>query len=435
MSFGVFLSLWTTGIVAFLLFFVATFMVISGSVTIGNFAFGISTDVNSGDVDDTFAIAYVVTKGFFVDGYFSYARAVVRWFTPFVQPYTIRVALHSEGDIQLLLGQLKDQMYGPVTCVSDGFLTANYELIEVYQAGCKVVFPRSNQFHYELVTTRGMLRVQLLEIAGPTSCVFNTTRQLMYVGRLSVQEWRVDHIAGANAKELSKKCIEKALHNGARVGELPLQFSRHILCSLGSHSPMLAVAAQLQLNPWAFSFLQCGVVARQFAESNQENGAVLLTKMGLTYDALWEKLDYRVRTQVTDFAAKFSDWDAPNDVVRNRILWAVVNFGGKFPWRSESLTSVSPPFIDLCSILKIERSDMTPLELFGLRVRNVASFTGETEVLVAEILSHTVLFDLYSMVLLKYNLSAEKVARDPKRLAWFNHHVQQFVDSLNSLTK
>ena len=420
--------LWTTTVLTLLLFFIAlvTF------VTIGNFSFGISTDVNSGDVDDTFAIIYAVTKGFFVNGWFSRIRAFLRWFIPFVPPCTIRIALESKADMQLFLGQLNTQMYGPVTRVRDGFLTANYELIEIYQAGYKVSFRQSD---YGLIPIPGSLHVHLLEVAGPTSCLFNTTYQLIYVGRLSVKGHQVVKISGANAMELSKECIENALQNGSRVNAMPLEFSRNILCSLGSQSPLLSVAAQLQLNPWAFSFLQHSKVAPQFAESNQEIGALLFEKMGLTYNAVWEKLDCTVRMQVTDFTKKFSDWNCPNNIIRNRILWAVFNFGGKFPWHSESCTSVDPPFNDLCSILNTDKQEMNALEIFDFRVQNVSSFTGLMKGFVAEVLSHAVLYDLYAMVLLKYNLSAESVARDPRVLAWFNNHVQQFVDSLNLRTK
>ena len=424
---SIYVYLWATAVLTLLLFFIVLVIF----VTIGNFSFGISTDVNSGDVDDTFAITYAVTKGFFVNGWLSRIRAFLRWSIPLVQPCTIRIALESKADMQLFLGQLNAQMYGPVTSVRDGFLTASYELIEIYQAGYKVLFCQSD---YELVPIPGSLHVHLLEVAGPTSCLFNTTYQLIYVGRLSIKGHQVE-ISGANAMELSKKCIENALQNRARVNAMPLEFSRNILCSLGSQSPLLSVAAQLQLNPWAFSFLQHSQVAPQFAESNQEIGALLLKKMGLTYNAVWEKLDCTVRMQVTDFAKKFSNWNCPNNIVRNRILWAVFNFGGKFPWHSESRTSVNPPFKDLCSILNTDKQEMNALEIFDFRVRNVSSFTGLTEGFVAEVLSHTVLYDLYAMVLLKYNLSAERVAQDPTVLAWFNSHVQQFIDSLNLWTK
>lgn len=418
--------LWATAVFTLLLLFLIALAIF---VTVGNFSFGISTDVNSGDVDDTFAIIYAVTKGFFVKGRLSRIRALLRWFIPFVEPCTIRIALESKADLPLFLRQFNSQVYGPVTPVHNGFLTTNYE---IYQSGYKVSFCQSG---YELIPIPCPLHVHLLEVAGPTSCLFSTTYQLTYVGRLSVKGHQVVAMSGANALELSKECIETALKNGARVNAVPLQFSRNILCSLGAQSPLLSVAAQLQLNPWAFSFLQHGQVARQFAESNQEIGALLLEKMGLTYNAVWEKLDPTVTVQVTDFVKKFSDWNCPNNIVRNRILWAVINFGGKFPWHSESCTSVNPPFNNLCSILKTDKQGMNALEIFDFRVRNVSSFTGLTEGFVAKVLSHTVLYDLYAMVLLKYNLSAEKVTCDPTILAWFNNHVQQFVDSLNLQTK
>ena len=416
--------------VVYILPLVVIFMLLVVSISTDNYILGLSTDVNSGDVDDTFAIMYIVTRGFFVKGLLSFARAALRWFIPFVQPCTIMIALESEGDIKLFVGQMKGQVYGPVTCVPGGFLTANYELIEVYQARHKVIFPHKNQPKYELVPVRSALKVHLLVIAGPTSCVFSTTGRVLYVGRMSVEGQRAE-LAGANAKEWSKECVEIALQNRALVNALPLHFSRRILCRLDPRSPLLATAAQLQLNPWAFSFVQQGKLARQFAESNQENGALLLAKMGLTYDTVWDNLDNRVKSEVANLAAKFSHWSSHESVVRNRILWAVVNFGGELAWRSDSCTSVSPPFSDLSSILKIEKTDMTSLEMFEFRVRNISSFTGLTREFVASVLSHTVLYDLYAVVLLKYNLRAERVAQDPKFLTWFNNHVQQFVDSSN----
>ena len=427
MSFdAVFAALWITGVIILPLIAIITLLVVS--VFTGNCLLGLSTDVNSGDVDDTFAIMYIVTKGFFVRGLLSYTRAALRWLIPFVQPCTIMIALESEGDVKLLVEQMWDQVYGPVICVHGGFRTASYELIEVYQAGYKLIFPHGNQSKYELVPIKAALRVHWLIIAGPTSCVFRTTGRVLYVGRLSVEGERVE-LAGANAKEWSKECVEIALQNGALVDELPPQFLRRILCRLGSHSSLLAIAAQLQLNPWAFSFVQRGNLARQFAESNQEIGAVLLAKMGLTYDSVWENLDHRVKSEITNLADKCSHWDGFSDIVRKRILWAVINFGGEFPWQSVSCTSVNPSFSDLCSILKIEKRDMTSLELFEFRVNNVSKFTGLTQEFVADILSHTVLYDLYAVVLLKYSLTAETIAQDLKLLTWFNSHVQQFVDS------
>ena len=412
---------WTHGHGIIIVFFIIILLFITSSSL-----FAISTDVNSGDVDDTVAITYVVITGFFVSGWLSYARAVVRWFVPFLRPYTILIALESAGDIKLLIQQLRNQSYGPVKCVREGFLTANYELIEVYQSGYKVALAQSN---YELMPVENPLKVDLLEIAGPTSCVFNTSRRLMYVGGLLLKGQRVDRMTGANAREQSRQCVEKALQNGARVDELSPQFSRSILCCLGHNSPLLTAAVQLQCNPWAFSFLQQGRDARQFAESNQQIGGLLLAKMGLTYDSVWEKLGDRVRVQITHLTGKFpDDWDS--SVVRNRILWAVFNFGGEFPWRSVHCTSVKPPFIDLCTILRLEKKEITPLELFEFRVKRVSSFTCLTEREVAEVLSHSVLYDLYAVVLLKYGLSVEAVARDPHLLTWFTDHVQTFVNSL-----
>ena len=401
-------------------------------MSIGNFIFGISTDVNRGDVDDTFALMYLVMKGFFVNGWLSYARAAARWFIPLVHPYTVRIALETAGDVQLLLKQLSAQMYGRVVRVRGGFLSANYELIEVYQSGYKVVFPQGDQSEYKLLPVRGSLQVHLLIIAGPTSCQFNVTRQLLYVGRLLLQGRKVDRITGANAKELSRGCVENALCNGALVSELPVQFSRSVLCSLSYHSQLLAIAAQLQLNPWAFSFPQHGRETLQFAESNQQIGALLLAKMHLTYNSLWEKLDDRVRAQVTGIVTKLPKSD--RDIVRNRILWAVFNFGGQqVPWRSETCTSVKPPFNDLCSILRIDNG-LTPLELFEFRVQRVSSFTGLPVNEVANVLSHAVLYDLYAVVLLKYGLSAEKVASDPDLMTWFSNYVQTFVDLSSRLS-
>ena len=409
--------------------FVAILLLLSVAVS-GDFVFGISTDVNSGDVDDTFAIAYAVTEGFFVKGNLSFFRAMLRWLVPYMQPCIVRIALESTGDMQHLLRQLNEQMYGPVTRVCGGFLTKNYELIEVYQGGNQVSFPQPDQPDIEVVPISGVLGVKLLEIAGPTSCMFSTTRRLLYVGRVSVEGQSVNLLAGANAKELSRDCVENALQNGARVEELPPKFSRRILCSLDSQSPLLAIAAQLQLNPWAFSFLQTGPAAFQFADSNQENGTLLLAKMDLTYEKVWQKLDCGIKKQVTDFTSKFSDWDNLN-VIRNRVLWAVINFGGKFPWKLERHTSVSPPFSDLCSILNID-SHMTPLDIFEFRVKNVAKFTGLAENTVAKVLCHAVLYDLYAMVLLKYGLTAEEIASDRTLLSWFSSHVQQFVDHFSS---
>ena len=389
-----------------------------------SYVFSISTDINSGDIDDTFAIAYIVTRGFFVHGGLSHVMATLRWFVPFLQPYTVRIALESGGDIKLLLRQLGDQMYGPVKRVIGGYLTANYELIEVYQSRYKVVFPHRDKTEYELAHVEGDLYTHLLEIAGPTSCVFKTTGRLLYVGRLSLKGKRVDEVAGANAKEQSRQCIEKALENGASVCGLPVEFSRSILCSLDSRSPLLSTAAQLQLNPWAFSFLQEGPTAHQFAESNQQNGALLLQEMDLTYDSLWEKVDGGVRTKIENLAARFKHWNY-DSVVRNRLLWAIINFGGGFPWKSADHTSVSPPFNDLCSVLNTE--NVTPLELFEFRVQNVSSFTGVAEDRVRRVLSLAVLYDLYAVVLLKHGLFAERVIQDPKLLIWFRNHVQTFV--------
>ena len=135
--------------------------------------FGMATDVNSGDVDDTYAITYIVTEGVFVRGGVSYTRAMLRWVIPYIRPYTIRIALEGEGDMKLSLKQLSSRMYGSVCCVDSGFLTANYDLIQLYQSGYSVVFPSNDPEKYELVQIQDDLK--LLEIAGPTSCVFNTS--------------------------------------------------------------------------------------------------------------------------------------------------------------------------------------------------------------------------------------------------------------------
>ena len=395
--------------------------------------FGLSTDVNSGDVDDSFAISYVVTRGidnrafgFFVRGRLYYTLAVLRWFAPLLQPYTIRIALESRGDLKLLVGQLSSQMYGTVTRVETGFLTSNFELIELYQSGYKVVFTDKNTTKYELVSVGADLEVDLLEIAGPTSCLFNTTGQLLYVGHMSLCGQSVEGLTGANAGELSRECVEKAVRNGAKVSELPVQFSRSILCCLPPSSPLLGRAAQLQLNPWAFSFPQEGHNARQFAESNRDIGARQLAKMGLTYESVWSRLDGGVRAEVAALAGKFSHWG--NDIARDRIIWAVVNSGGRFPWRSHHQTSVSPPFTDLWSILDTER--VSPLELFEYRIRNVSSFTGLAEDEVRGALSHAVLYDLYGVVLLKYGMVAERVADSKRSMQWFKNHLQTFVNSI-----
>ena len=389
---------------------------------------GVSTDVNSGDVDDSFALTYVVTRGFFVlDGRFSFVLAFLRWFSPLLKPYTIRIALESKGDLKLLVEQLSRQTYGRVSIVNGGFLSANYELVELYQSGHKVVFPHAPQTNYQLVPAGAEQNVDLLVIAGPTSCLFNTTGELLYVGHLSLQGHTLDQIAGANARELSRECVEKALRNGAVVQKLPVKFSRSILCSLPHSSPLLATAAQLQLNPWAFSFLQNGPAAQQFAQSNREVGALLLAKLGLTYDSVWEKLDRRVREKVAALEEQFTDWEP--GLARERILWAVVNFGGQFPWHSDSQTSVNPPFNDLWTILDGEKMD--PLELFEFRVASISRFAGLEEERVRKVLSHAVLYDLYAVVLLKYRLPAETVAGDPDLLTWFKNHVQTFVDSIH----
>ena len=388
--------------------------------------FGLSTDVNSGDVDDSFAISYVVTRGFFVRGRLYYTLALLRWFAPLLQPCTIRIALESRGDLKLLVGQLSSQMYGTVTRVETGFLTSNFELIELYQSGYKVVFTDKNTTKYELVSVGADLEVNLLEIAGPTSCLFNTTGQLLYVGHMSLCGQSVEGLTGANAGELSRECVEKAVRNGAKVSELPVQFSRSILCCLPPSSPLLGRAAQLQLNPWAFSFPQEGHNARQFAESNRDIGACLLAKMGLTYEYVWSRLDGGVRAEVAELARKFSHWG--KDIACDRILWAVVNSGGRFPWRSHHQTSVSPPFTDLWSLLDTER--VNPLELFEYRVRNVSSFTGLAEDEVRGALSHAILYDLYGVVLLKYGMVAERVADSKRSMQWFKNHLQTFVNSI-----
>ena len=387
---------------------------------------GLSTDVNSGDVDDSFALTYVVTRGFFVDGKLSFALAFLRWFVPLLQPYTIRIALESKGDLKLLVEQMNAHMYGRVSRVEGGFLSTNFELIELYQSGYKVVFPNVIYPNYELVSVGADLDVDLLEIAGPTSCLFNTACDLLYVGRLSLRGQNVVTMTGANAGELGRQCVEKALRNGAKVRELPVQFSRSILCSLPHSSPLLATAAQLQLNPWAFSFLQNGPAAQQFAESNRETGALLLSKMGLTYESVWEKLDSGVQRRVEALAAKFSHWEP--STARDRILWAVVNFGGRFPWVKDSHTSLNPPFNELWSILDTEKMD--PLELLEFRVANVSRFAGLEEERVRRVLSHAVLYDLYAVVLLKCRLSPETVATNPDLLTWFKNDVQAFVDSI-----
>ena len=420
---------WTSAAVLLLVAILLAVAAIWVLVAVGRYSvFGMSTDANSGDVDDSFALTYVVRRGFFVDGAFSFTLALVRWYVPFLKPYTIRIALESKGDLKLLVEQMSTQVYGRVSRVQGGFLTANFELIELYQSGYKVVFPSDLHHNYELFPVGGDLRVDLLEIAGPTSCSFNTTGDLLYVGRLSLHEGQsVDKMTGANAGELSRECVESALRNGARVRQLPVQFSRGILCSLPHSSPLLATAAQLQLNPWALSFLQTGPAAQQFAESNRNYGALLLEKMGLTYESVWEKLDRGVKGKVETLAAKFPDW-GPH-IARDRILWAVVNLGGRFPWLSD--TSVRPPFSELWRIL-VEAEKMDPLELFEFRIVNVSRFTGLEEERVRTVLSHGVLYDLYGVVLLKYRLSAETVAANPQLFSWFKSQVQTFADSIPS---
>ena len=390
---------------------------------------GLSTDVNSGDVDDSFALSYVITRGFFVRGRLSYTLAILRWFAPLLEPYTIRIALESNGDLKLLVGQLCSQMYGTLTPTSGGFLTTNYELIELYQSGYKVVlFPQKTKLKYELVSLKGTeLDADLLIIAGPTSCLFNTTGQLLYVGHLSLCGNSVGQLRGANAGELSRKCVEKAVRNGAVVSELPINFSRNVLCRLPPASPMLGSAAQLQFNPWAFSFPQEGPNAHQFAVSNRDIGAKLLAQLGLSYDSVWGRLDSGVRAEVSTLADNYPHWET--NLARDRILWAVVNCGGKFPWHSHNHTSVSPPFNDLWSILNTHR--MTPNQLFEFRVRNLSSFAGLTEDRVREALCHAILYDLYAVVILKHGLQADSLRESPDQLRWFTQHTQTFVDSIH----
>ena len=391
---------------------------------VGKSTLGISTDVNSGDVDDTFAIAYVITEGFFVRGSLTYIRAMLRWYVPFVQSCTVKVILHSNGNLLYFLNQLKSQIFGPVTQVYDGFLTVNYELIEIYQGNYKAIFPPGSKSHYVLVSVDDSLKVELLEIAGPTSCMVDTTHH--YVGKIDMSSSSETLIEGENAKELSSNCVKRALGNGATVQGLSPDISRQILCCIDSRSPLLATAAQLQLNPWAFSFVQSGPNAVQFARCNEENGERLLTTMGLTYERIWSKLDNDVREEVLDFVSKFSHWDDVG-LVYTRVLWAVLNFGGKFPWRSHTCTSVNPPFDNLCSILKTDK-EMNPEELFKFRVFNISQFMGLQEKFVLEVLAQVVLYDLYATVLFKYNLRAEHVVNIRRRSVWFRNHVQKFVD-------
>lgn len=388
---------------------------------------GVSTDVNSGDVDDTFAIAYIVSRGFFVKDRLSRTVAVLRWwFAPFLYPYTVRLALESRGDMKLLVGQLRSGMYGRLRVVKNGFLSANFELILLYQSGYKVIFPQNRKCGggpYELVPVEETdTYVDQLVIAGPSSCQFNTSREVVYVGRVCGRE-----LTGANAGEESRLCVEKAMRNGANVTELPPPFSRSILCSLPTSSTLLASAAQLQLNPWTFSFLQDGDLAQQFADSNRRNGALLLAKLGLTYEDISRRLSEGVREKVAVMADRFSHWEE-SGVARERILWAVANFGGKIPWKTDRQTSVDPPFSTLSSILNLD-SAMKPTELFEFRVTKLSEFLGLEEERVRQALAHTVLYDLYAIVLLKYRLSTKTLVENPELMWWFQNHLQTFVNS------
>ena len=151
--------------------------------------------------------------------------------------------------------------------------------------------------------------------------------------------------------------------------------------------------------------------------------------MDLTYEMIWEKLNDNVKKEVSDFTSKFTYWDNFS-VIRNRVLWAVFNFGGRFPWRSYNHTSVNPPFSNICSILKVDK-DMSPEELFEFRVLNISQFTGIEERFVAKVLAHTVIYDLYATVLFKYNLSPEKVTSE-KNLECFRNHVQHFINEFTT---